>query len=161
MNSTIYRAIQAEDNPYLARIITSILEEMEVPKKGTGFADLSIKNMHATFSKTRTFYFVLEQEGILLGGSGIAPLSGASEDVCELQKMYLDPAAQGRGHGKKLLHFCLDKAREFGYKICYLETMSIMKTAQELYLQNGFTYLTERMGNTGHFACPVWMHKKL
>ncbi|MBT8236933.1 MAG: GNAT family N-acetyltransferase [Bacteroidia bacterium] len=161
MNSANYRAIQAEDNPHLARIITSILEDIDVPKKGTGFADASIWDMYAAFTKARTFYFVLEQNKKVMGGSGIAPLIGAEEEVCELQKMYLEPTAQGKGYGKKLLEYCLDKAREFGYKICYLETMSLMKTAQQFYLKNGFTYVSERMGNTGHFACPVWMCKNL
>ena len=161
MNSANYRAIQAEDNLHLARIITSILDGMDVLKKGTGFADASVLDMYSFFTKPRAYYFVVEQDTTVMGGSGIAPLEGATEEVCELQKMYLDPNAQGRGHGKKLLQFCLDKAREFGYKICYLETMSFMKTAQELYLKNGFTYVSERMGNTGHFACPVWMSKNL
>ena len=161
MNSANYRAIQAEDNLHLTQIITSILDGMDVPKQGTGFADASILDMYSLFTKPRAYYFVVEQDTTVMGGSGIAPLEAATEEVCELQKMYLDPNAQGRDKSKKLLQFCLDKAREFGYKICYLETMSFMKTAQELYLKNGFTYVSQRMGNTGHFACSVWMSKNL
>ena len=103
MNSAIYRAIQAEDNPHLARIIRSILEEMDVPEKGTGFTDASISDMYAAFNNPRAFYFVLELNKTVMGGSGIAPLEGASDEVCELQKMYLHSSAQNKGHAKKLL----------------------------------------------------------
>ncbi|NND15045.1 MAG: GNAT family N-acetyltransferase [Eudoraea sp.] len=161
MNSAKYRAIQAEDNPHLTRIITSIFEDMQVPNEGTAYEDSTIFDLFSSFAKPRSFYFVLEENNLVLGGAGIAPLAGASDDVCELQKMYLDPLVLGQGHGTKLLGHCLKKAIELGYKKCYLETMSNMKTAQSLYLKNGFTYAKERMGSTGHYACPIWMVKNL
>ena len=39
--------------------------------------------------------------------------------------------------------------------------MPNMLGAQKLYLKYGFEYIDSSMGNTGHFACPIWMIKSL
>jgi putative acetyltransferase len=36
-----------------------------------------------------------------------------------------------------------------------------MKSAQKLYLSQGFKFIEKPLGNTGHNACPVWMIKKI
>jgi len=36
-----------------------------------------------------------------------------------------------------------------------------MKSAQKLYLSEGFNYIDKPLGNTGHSSCPVWMIKNL
>jgi putative acetyltransferase len=56
---------------------------------------------------------------------------------------------------------CLQKAIEFGFESCYLETMPYMEDAQKLYRKVGFDYICSPLGNTGHTSCPVWMLKKL
>ena len=98
----------------------------------------------------------------VLGGAGIAPLDGEEESgICELRKMYFFPELRGQGVGKTLIDQCIEKAKEMGYHSMYLETIHEMKTAQKLYRSRGFEYLNERMGNTGHHGCPVFMLKKL
>ena len=48
---------------------------------------------------------------------------------------------------------CLAVARELGYQRCYLETLTGMDTAQQLYQSFGFEKLCAPLGNTGHFSC--------
>ena len=84
-----------------------------------------------------------------------------AKNICELQKMYLDPKARGKGVGTNLLELCLSFARENNFSLCYLETMPYMLDAQELYRKNGFIYINNPMGDTGHYSCPVWMTKEL
>jgi putative acetyltransferase len=55
----------------------------------------------------------------------------------------------------------LEKAKEFGFEKCYLETLPNMLAAQKLYQKVGFQYLEEPLGCTGHSSCPVWMIKEL
>lgn len=81
--------------------------------------------------------------------------------MCELQKMYFLSEARGLGLGAKMIKLCLDKAKEFGFEQCYLETMPFMEDAQKLYLKNGFAYIDHPMGGTGHYSCPVWMLRNL
>ena len=75
--------------------------------------------------------------------------------------MYFLSEARGLGLGAKLMEVCLQKAREFEFENCYLETMPYMAKAQNLYKKSGFEFLEKPLGNTGHNACPVWMLKKL
>ena len=157
MNAPIIRPIQPKDNVQVAKIIRSVLEDFNVPKVGTAYADASLDCMYETYQKTRSAYFVLEENGKLIGGGGISQLDNYEGNVCELQKMYFLDEARGRGLGTQMIDICLKKAKEFGYQQCYLETMSYMEAAQKLYKKYGFYYLDGAMGDTGHHACGVNM----
>tara|TARA_B100000427_G_C15418051_1_gene555090 strand:+ start:51 stop:527 length:477 start_codon:yes stop_codon:yes gene_type:complete len=155
------REVIRSDNPYLAIVIRRVLKEMKVPLKGTAYADRELDNMYKAYSIPRSRYFVVEFNGQILGGAGIMPLNKGAKNICELQKMYLDPKARGKGVGTNLLELCLSFARENNFSLCYLETMPYMLDAQELYRKNGFIYINNPMGDTGHYSCPVWMTKEL
>ncbi|MGQ0445179.1 MAG: hypothetical protein ACT4O2_08675 [Beijerinckiaceae bacterium] len=49
--------------------------------------------------------------------------------------------------------YCLRAARGFGYRICYLETLIGMDSAQSLYARAGFRPMKAPLGATGHFGC--------
>ena len=157
MNAPIIRPIQPKDNVQVAKIIRSVLEDFNVPKVGTAYADVSLDCMFETYQKPRAAYFVLEENGKLIGGGGITQLDNYEGNVCELQKMYFLDEARGRGLGTQMIDICLKKAKEFGYEKCYLETMSYMEAAQKLYKKYGFHYIDGAMGDTGHHACGVNM----
>ena len=155
------REVIRSDNPHLAIVIRRVLKEMKVPLKGTAYADRELDNMYQAYSIPRSIYFVVQFNDQILGGAGIMPLNKGAENICELQKMYLDPKARGKGVGTNLLELCLSFARENNFSLCYLETMPYMLDAQELYKKNGFIYINNPMGDTGHYSCPVWMTKEL
>src|SRR6185369_3266211 len=92
-------------------------------------------------------------KGMIMGGGGVAPLAGGDADTCELRKMYFLSGLRGLGAGSALIARCLDAARGFGFRKCYLETLSGMTAAQKLYERNGFQRIAEPMGNTGHGGC--------
>ncbi|WP_435622650.1 GNAT family N-acetyltransferase [Flagellimonas sp.] len=161
MEELIIREILPEDNEKIAMLIRTILLEMGVPKVGSAYEDKSLDNMHREYQKTRSTYFVAEKNGEILGCAGIAPLQKAEENICELQKMYVSQNARGRGLSKQLMRTCLNSARDFGFEACYLETMPNMKAAHSLYEKNGFQFIEERLGDTGHYSCPVFMIKYL
>lgn len=52
------------------------------------------------YSQPGHAYWVVEYEGEVVGGGGIAPLAGSESDICELQKMYFLPAIRGKGLAK-------------------------------------------------------------
>jgi len=155
------REVIRPDNPYLAIVIRGVLKEMKVPTKGTAYADKELNNMYQSYNVPRSKYFVVEFSNQILGGAGIMPLNKGAKNVCELQKMYLHPKARGKGVGSNLLKLCLSFARENNFSLCYLETMPYMLDAQKLYKKNGFVYINNPMGDTGHYSCPVWMTKEL
>lgn len=161
MNEVILREIQKADNASVAKVIRSVLEEFDVPKVGTAYADPQLDCMFETYSVANSRYFVVEKGGKIIGCAGIAPLANGSPEVCELQKMYFLPETRGLGIGAKMMEICLQQAKDFGFKKCYLETMPYMEAAQKLYVKSGFSYLESPMGCTGHSSCPVWMIKPL
>lgn len=157
----IIRKIEAKDNREVANVIRTVLIEHNVPKVGTAYADVSLDCMFETYNTSQSVYFVIEKEGRIIGGGGLAPLENGPDDTCELQKMYFLNEARGLGLGAKMIRICLESAMNFGFKRCYLETMPYMEAAQKLYINMGFKYLDAPMGCTGHNSCPVWMIKEL
>ena len=153
------RAIKASDNEELAALLRSILIEMGVPKVGTAYADEALDCMYETYDVDQAEYFVIEEDGKLLGGAGIAALANYDGPVCELQKMYISASLRGKGIGKQLMDVCLDFAKTSGFEQVYIETMPYMEAAQKLYKKSGFKYIDGPMGCTGHNACPIHMLK--
>jgi putative acetyltransferase len=157
MSTPIIRTIERKDNAATADVIRLVLVELGAPKVGTAYEDKSLDAMFENYEKEKAAYFVLEENGEIIGGAGISQLDNYKGNVCELQKMYFLPSARGRGIGAKMIDLCLHKAREYGYEQCYLETMSYMEAAQKLYKKCGFEYLDGPMGDTGHYSCGVHM----
>ncbi|MCF6167822.1 GNAT family N-acetyltransferase [Lutibacter sp.] len=160
-NNFTIREIKQEDNPKIAKTIRDILIEFGVPKVGTAYADKLLDTLFETYNIKNAVYFIIEKEGKIFGGAGIKHLDNYDGNVCELQKMYFLPEARGIGLGKVLIELCLQKAREFGFEKCYLETLPYMKDARKLYKKVGFKDLDARMGDTGHYSCNLWMLKDL
>lgn len=161
MNGIVIREIQKEDNPQIAAVIREVFIADNFPKTGTAFADTQLDFMFEAYDKPRAAYFVVENNGKIIGGGGISQLDNSTENICELQKMYFLQEARGKGIGFQMIEKCLEKAAKLGYEKCYLETLPEMLTAQHLYKKAGFEYLCTPMGNTGHTTCPVWMIKNL
>lgn len=155
------REIRPADNVKIARTIREILIEFGVPKVGTAYEDKILDTIFEAYDVENAIYYVIEKEGSILGGAGISQLDNFEGNVCELQKMYFSPEARGIGLGRKMMEICLEKAREFGYDQCYLETMPYMEDARKLYEKFGFSYLKKRMGDTCHYSCNLWMIKNL
>ena len=157
----IIREIQQDDNAAIQQIIIATLLEFSLPMLGTVLEDKEITKMYESYLAENEIYYVIENEGEILGGGGIKQLKDFNADVCELQKMYLLPIARGKGYGDLLFNTCLDAAKLKGYKRCYLESASQLKVAIQIYEKAGFKHLDKPLGNTGHFSCGVWMIKDL
>jgi putative acetyltransferase len=160
MNYTI-RKIEPKDNLKIASVIRNIFEELDAPKVGTAYADPHLNTLFEVYHADNEIYFIVEENGVILGGCGIGNLIDAEFKICELQKMYLAKEARGKGIAQELMQKCLEFAKEVGYDKCYIETLPFMKDAQKLYVKSGFTYIDGPMGSTGHNACDVFMIKDL
>ena len=162
MSAVSIRTIQPADNPALAVIIRNALTEFGANKPGTVYYDATTDALYELFQQQRgSIYYVAEADGELLGGAGIFPSPGLPAGTCELVKMYLSPAARGKGIGKLLIEKALEFAGNYGYRNVYIETMPELRKAMSVYEKFGFKYLDARMGNTGHFGCEIWMLKDL
>jgi putative acetyltransferase len=156
-----YRPIQQSDNKTLATIIRESIESYNLPTEGTAHSDPTTDNLFQLFQQPNSFYWVATQNEIVLGGGGIFPSNGLPEGCCELVRYFLTPEARGKGIGKELLSKSVEIAKELGYTKMYLESFPEMKEAIRMYEQNGFERIDQALGNTGHYACNVWMVKEI
>jgi putative acetyltransferase len=146
------RPITASDNAAVAAIIRSVMTEFGASGPGFAIHDTEVDCMFETYADAGSAYFVIEQDGRVCGGGGIAPLV-AKDKICELRKMYFLPQLRGVGAGGALISKCLNAARGLSYRQCYLETLTGMDAAQHLYTTHGFAPVAAPLGNTGHFGC--------
>lgn len=100
--SPVMRRLTLQDNPAIARVIRQVSAEYGLTAdKGYTVADPNLDELYQVYSQPGHAYWVVEYEGEVVGGGGIAPLTGSESDICELQKMYFLPAIRGKGLAKK------------------------------------------------------------
>ena len=153
MSEFSIRPITASDDPAMAAVIRTVMPEFGAVGDGFAINDPEVDWLSRAYAEPRCAYFVIERDGRVLGGAGVAPLTGGDPDVCELRKMYFLPEARGAGAGAAMMTRCLDAARQIGFKRCYLETLSGMDAAMRLYERSGFRRIAGSMGATGHGGC--------
>lgn len=155
------RAIERRDDPAIAAVIRAVMPEFGAVGDGFAINDPEVDWMHRAYSAPRSAYFVVECDGVVQGGGGVAPLAGGDAQTCELRKMYFLPALRGRGAGAALMIRCLEAARGFGFTRCYLETLRGMDAAMRLYQRSGFRRIDAPMGATGHGGCNAFYLRDL
>jgi len=147
------RPLQAEDDAAVADIVRTVLGEFGCSGKGFACSDPELDRMSCHYPGGQACFFVLVEDGGVVGCGGFSPLRGADRHTCELQKMYFRPAIRGRGLGRRFLAFLLGRIRQTGYHRVYLETVQQMYAARHLYQVFGFRPLASPLGATGHHGC--------
>lgn len=155
-NAFLIRPIEPRDDAAVAAIIRAVMPEFGAGGAGFAIHDAEVEAMSAAYARPRCAYFVVEVAGEVVGGGGIASLEHGEPDIAELRKMYFLPQARGLGAGHAMLDRCIATAHDFGFKRCYLETLTGMDAAQHLYRRHGFTPLCSPIGHTGHHGCDRW-----
>lgn len=155
------RPIALSDNPFIAEIVLSVMADYDADPQTTIAGDPALHQMYQNYQEERAAYFVAIWNGQVVGGCGIRQLAGTEENICELQRMFILPEVRGKGIGKALIEKCIWQAERFGYWQMYIETLSEMIPARQLYKKYGFHEVACRMGHTGHGGCDVKMLKAL
>jgi carbonic anhydrase len=100
-----------------------------------GFAD-EVANLPGAYGEAdgRLFYATF-------GGqpAGCVGIRRFSEGVCEMKRLYVDPAFRGHGVGRKLALAAIKAAHELGYRRILLDTVPSMRIAVKLYRELGFS----------------------
>jgi putative acetyltransferase len=155
------RPIQPSDNEPLASLIRKVFREFKIDKPGTVYTDPTTDALYELFQQPASAYFVAEENGTIIGGCGVYPTEGLPWGCAELVKFYLAAEARGKGIGNQLMQQSIAAARELGYKQLYLESFPELAKAVSMYEKAGFRPIPHAMGNSGHYACNIWMLKDL
>jgi len=151
------RKIRPDDNSAVAAIIRNVMSEFGATGCGYSSEDAEVDSMCEVYADENSVFYVIEDQGRILGCGGMGPLLDGDSGVCELRKMYFLPELRGSGLGTKLLQLILQDARNADFQLCYLETLSSMVGARRLYLKHGFEPIEGPLGNTGHSGCNNYM----
>ncbi|HWB25392.1 MAG TPA: GNAT family N-acetyltransferase [Chitinophagaceae bacterium] len=81
------------------------------------------------------------------------------EDIAELKRMFVQPAARGHKIAQKMLALALDTAKNLGYTAIRLDTLPTMQQAQCLYVAQGFYEIPAYRYNPVEGT--IFMEKKL
>ncbi len=159
--TVLIREIEEKDNQTIEEIIKTSLESFNLNIPGTAYFDPQLSSL-AQFYKEQynaKYWVAVNDQDEVVGGVGIAPF-GQKRGICELQKLYITPEAQGTGLSKQLMNAALDFAKKH-YTHCYLETLKKLEVANLLYTKLGFKQLERPLDGSEHGAMDAWYIKEL
>lgn len=132
----VIRAWEPRDREQAAAIIRDTLAEYGLPWEPTG-ADRDVLEVEASYNAVGGEFWVIEQQGQLVGTAAYYPVE-RGEKAVEIRKMYLSPAARGKGLGKYLLQELEKAIANRGFQEIWIETASVLKEAVKLYESSGY-----------------------
>lgn len=132
----LIRDWQPGDRNPAAETISTVLAEYSIIFEPTG-ADIDVLEIETYYQETGGEFWVIEQEGKVVGTSGYYPVKRGEKSV-EIRKMYLLPTVRGKGLGKYLLKELENAIANRGFQEIWIETASVLKEAVNLYERSGY-----------------------
>jgi len=123
------------DSQAIKNVVFEVLKEYNLDSDSSS-TDKDLDAIEDYYLLNGGYFGVIEEDYDIVATVGIYKLN---ENTCELRKMYVLPNQRGKGLGRKLMEFSLDKAKELGFKHVVLETASPLIEAIALYKKYGFT----------------------
>ena len=80
--SSIFRNIEKKDNLQVAELIRNVMTEFECVGEGYSINDAELEDMYNAYDNDRSAFFVIEEENVVLGCGGIAPVPPEGQGNC-------------------------------------------------------------------------------
>ena len=151
----VIRRVRAGDREAVSRELTAYLAHIGEDLDVDGL-DHDIAHWEVEYDGRAGTLLVVESEaGEIVGTAAVRRLEPS---VAEIKRMWVRPACQGHGLGRRLMDRCLEEARDLGYRIVRLDSERKMEAALHLYRSSGFTEIPDYNGNR---RAEVWMERTL
>ena len=151
----VIRRVRAGDREAVTRELAAYLAHIGEDLDGDGL-DHDIAHWEVEYDGRAGVLLVVESEvGEIVGTAAVRRLDAG---VAEIKRMWVRPACQGHGLGRRLMDRCLEEARGLGYRIVRLDSEQKMEAALHLYRSSGFTEIPDYNGNQ---RAQVWMERTL
>ncbi|BAP85305.1 putative acetyltransferase [Paucilactobacillus hokkaidonensis JCM 18461] len=158
----LIREMLPKDNPKMKLILQKCLRDAGLDKPGTAYFDPQLDELAQYYQQLpRAKYWVaVDHQDQVIGGCGIGPVE-STEDICELQKLYIDPIGRGQGLSKQFIKLSMQAAKDLNYKQMYIVTDTKLPIANKLYQKLNFKSLDVPLDGGIHSGCDTWYLKSL
>ena len=119
------RLVRQADNDALARLLSEVLIELNVPKQSTVFTQSELDSIYDSFLLDNSNYSVDGLGKHITGVADIAPLLEDPSGYWELQKMNFLVCLRGKGLGNQMAQKCLTIAKSCGFHIAIYKSCQI------------------------------------
>ena len=100
--------------------------------------DEEMATLPGSYAEPQGRLFFAEVDGQPAGCIGIRAMTEGSEGMCEMKRLYVDPAQRGKGVGHALALAGIRAAKKIGYRKLVVDTLPAMRMAVKLYRELGF-----------------------
>lgn len=141
MAETVLRPFAASDSPRLLEVLETVFAEYGMKFDPQGF-DRDVLSIETRYAPPEAVFYAAEIDGRVVGFAGAdMPRPG----VAELHRLYMDPAARGRGLGARLVATVEDWARGRGATTLELWSDVRLCHAHVLYARLGYGLVGQRL----------------
>jgi len=123
-----------EDWRQARRLIEEYAASLNVDLAFQNFAH-ELEHLTSEYAPVTGAFLLAKERGVYLGCVGVRQFS---DGIGEIKRLYVIPAARGRGVGRLLAKRIVAAAKRLGYTRLLLDTLPSMKQAQSLYVSLGF-----------------------
>jgi ribosomal protein S18 acetylase RimI-like enzyme len=153
--SYVVRAVERRDRDAVARELRAYLGHIGEELDGEDL-DHDIAHWEAEYDGASGVLLVVENPtGEIVGTAGVRSLEPG---VGEIKRMWIRPACQGLGLGRRLMTRCLAEARARNFRVLRLDSERSMDAALHLYRSAGFKEIGDYNGNR---RAQIWMETTL
>ena len=135
MNITIQKIASTEDLEEIKALFREYEKFLGVSLCFQNFEE-ELAKLPAKYAEPEGSIFLAKVDG---ASAGCVALWKLEEGVCEMKRLYVKPAFQGLGLGKKLAQTIMAEAEKKGYKKMKLDTLRRLASANHLYKSLQFT----------------------
>lgn len=130
-------ATSAPDVAHARRLFVEYAQWLGVDLCFQDFA-AELENLPGAYAPPRGCLLLAGVEPDAFACIALRPLKGASVDVGEVKRLYVQPRSRGQGWGRRLVDALIARARSLGYRELKLDTLERMTDAHALYSGVGF-----------------------